>query len=142
MGAKGELALSTHIVNERQVGRIADMARTALKNQGTKIGILGLTYKPDTQVTEASQSLELAGTLSEMGFDVHVPLPDCVTAERSPEACVRNTDLCIIATPWQEVSQIDESVFAGKMVVDCWRLLGKRGVELAKRYVAIGKGPG
>ena len=53
------LAKATDQVNQRQVSRLAERILAALP-RGRSVGILGMSYKPDTEVIEESQGLMLA----------------------------------------------------------------------------------
>src|SRR4029077_9099934 len=62
-GAPALLAEATDQLNRRQVPRLAEIIRSRLPKGGT-VGILGLSYKPFTEVVEESQGLDLAKFLS------------------------------------------------------------------------------
>ena len=66
-GAPALLAEATDQLNRRQVPRLAEIIRARLPKGGT-VGVLGLSYKPHTEVTEESQGLELAKYLSSAGI--------------------------------------------------------------------------
>src|SRR5580700_6057164 len=91
------LAKATDEVNQRQVTRLAEIILEVLP-QGETVGILGLAYKPDTEVIEESQGLMLALRLARAGCRVAVydpaamnnsrkSLGDCVEYSESVEAC-------------------------------------------------------
>jgi UDPglucose 6-dehydrogenase len=63
IGAPALLAEATDQLNRRQVPRLAEIVRARLPKGGT-VGILGLSYKPHTEVIEESQGLDLARYLS------------------------------------------------------------------------------
>jgi len=151
LGAQADLARVTHKVNLRQVKRIVALLEAEGFRPPMKVGILGLTYKPNTDVVEASQSLMLAEALSSQGFKVHVYDPAATDKARSvlgsalqyeatAEDCIAKSDLCVVATPWRDFSRIDKALFEGKAVLDCWRILGKDGIQNAARYIALGIG--
>jgi len=153
LGAQADLARVTHKVNLRQVKRIIALLEGEGLRPPMKMGILGLTYKPNTNVVEASQSLMLAQALSGQGFEVHVYDPvatdnvRCVLGsalkyEATTEDCIAKSDLCIVATPWKDFSKIDKTLFEGKIVLDCWRILGKDEIQKATKYIALGIGRG
>ena len=61
------IALATDQINERQVDRL--LSKIKRLTSGRKfIGILGLTYKCDTPVTECSQSIMVANRLAKEGY--------------------------------------------------------------------------
>lgn len=129
-GVDADIAEATDTINARQADRIVAMVRSRIAT-GT-IGVLGLAYKPGSDVYEASQGLEIAQKLAILGYRVlaHDPvarphLP--AGAERVDDAnsCSEKCDLLVIATPWPEYGALDPAAFArpgGKLVIiDCWR---------------------
>ncbi|MCS7142388.1 MAG: nucleotide sugar dehydrogenase [Aigarchaeota archaeon] len=147
IGGQAELAMTTHRVNTVQPERIVRMIEEVTKSNNKKIGILGLSYKPNTPVIDESQSLHLAMELRRKGYEVHVydplalenaknVLKDSVVYERSKEECVRNCDIIVIATPWTEFKTINGK---GKVIVDCWRILDKNSVAKGSvTYIPLG----
>lgn len=150
IGAQARLARTTHQVNLRQSERVVQLVLRIAPSDKARIGILGLSYKPRTNVVEESQALMIARRLGEMGLDVIVYDPaseevarpllgDLVYYARAARECVRTSDLCVIATPWDEFANLEAALFRGKIVVDCWRLLERRLGE-TKGYFPIGRG--
>jgi UDPglucose 6-dehydrogenase len=137
LGARPDIAEATERVNNYQIDRLTATAKKLLAGR-KHVGILGLSYKPDTPVVEESQGVELATRLADEGLTVTVydplalsnamvELKDKVIAVGSAEDCVKSSDVVIITTAWAEFKQIPASAFArkdGRMaVLDCWRLL-------------------
>ena len=149
VGVDAELARATDRINKRQVRRIVQLIEEHCPSISSKIGILGVTYKPNTNVTEASQALELASILARKGFEVHVYDPAAgrneighlsnVEIETNAEACVEKSDLCVIATPWQNFSNIGKSSFSNKVVLDCWRILDGGIDKGPSHYITLGR---
>lgn len=117
------------------------------------VGILGLSYKPETDVIEKSQSVEVAKILSEKGIKVLVYDPaamenvkkvlgDKVTYASSVKECIQDSDILTIAVPWAEFWNINPAWFEKKkqepVVIDCWRILDITKLDKV-RYLAIGK---
>jgi len=70
-GLKADLAIATQSINSRQPS--ATLKRlTKLLAEESSILIVGLVYKPRTEVLEHSQSLELARGLKAHGHSVHI----------------------------------------------------------------------
>jgi UDPglucose 6-dehydrogenase len=147
LGVNAELARATDRINRRQVRRIVALIEKHGDPESTKIGILGIAYKPNTNVTEASQSLDLARALARRGFEVHVYDPALAQAppslpglkmEVDGEGCVAKSDICVIATPWGSFTEIDRAAFKDKLVLDCWRLL-EGGDDITSRYLPLGR---
>lgn len=148
VGAQGDLALMTHQINERQVKRITRIFVKENLHPPMKVGVLGLTYKPGTNVTEASQALMLARQLASEGFEIFVYDPaltndsfrtDELRFKPTAEACIEATDVCIVATPWEAFKKINSSVFSDKFVIDCWRILNDDAIRNSSRYFPLGK---
>ena len=104
------------------------------------MGILGLSYKPETAVIEESQGLALAARLSEDRREVYVHDPmalapamavlqDKVVPMKSAEECVKAVDVLVITTAWPQFASIPVSAFSRPKVrlqiLDCWRILSR-----------------
>lgn len=122
------LAEATDKVNAIQVDRVIGKVKNILREKGT-VAVLGLSYKPNTEIVEASQSLEIAKNLSGLGYEVKVYDPKAMDEARtilgdsvvycdSLQQCVENTDLCIVATPWKEFEHLE----VGVPVINCWNV--------------------
>ena len=149
VGVSADLALATDRVNRRQVQRIMGLIEKSHSADSSRIGILGITYKPNTNVTEASQPLMLAEALARKGFEVHVYDPAVgrdqlgelsnLTVEASADECIAKSDVCVIGTPWASFSKIDKSRFSNKVVLDCWRALNGNRPSDPSLYIALGR---
>jgi UDPglucose 6-dehydrogenase len=84
-GAFSDLAEATDRFNRAQIKWIADLVRQHHSGHGS-IGILGLTYKPDTDVVVESFGLLLAQELSSAHLSVIAYDPSAEGA-RAPAAC-------------------------------------------------------
>lgn len=148
LGVGADLARATDRVNNRQVHRIVEMIEKRC-TPSSRIGILGITYKPDTNVTEASQPLMVAEALTRRGFKVSVFDPAVsrsqigqtshLSVETTAEECVAKSDLIMVGTPWGAFSKIRRSSFSNKVVLDCWRLLNGNRPDDPSRYLALGR---
>ena len=150
VGVKAELPITVHRTNLSQVRRVIKIIEQLNLNTDTKIGILGLSYKPDTPIVEESQSIILAKELSSLGYVVHVYDPlaleearkvlgDTVIYDKTLESCIKDVDVVVIATPWKLFKTID---MKGKIIIDCWRLLRDReDLKKGNRYIPLGAYP-
>jgi UDPglucose 6-dehydrogenase len=147
VGVKAELPITVHRANLSQVRRVIKIIEQLKLNHNKKIGILGLSYKPDTPIVEESQSIMLARELSSKGYVVHVYDPlaleeakkvlgNTAIYEKTLDTCIKNVDVVVLATPWKSFSIINTE---GKIIIDCWRLLKDRE-ELKKnnQYIPLG----
>ena len=139
LGARADLAEATDSLNRYQIERLA-AAATRLLDGGSKVGILGLSYKPETAVIEESQGLALAARLSEDRREVYVHDPmalsaamvilqDKVVPMKSAEECIKAVDVLVITTAWPQYAEIPASAFARPQarlqILDCWRTLSR-----------------
>lgn len=152
-GVPALLAEATDQMNRRQVPRLAELILSRLPEGGT-VGILGLSYKPETDVVEESQGLALAKHLLNLGVRVAVHDPaamenakqsliGAVTFARTARHCARMADVLIITTPWQEYRQLkpeDLKPTKGIALLDCWRLLPMAAFQGVSDYLALGAG--
>lgn len=96
------------------------------------VGILGLSFKPDTDDVRLSKSLELIDEALNVGMEIHCYdpmvkcLPDAIYSEVKIEPNIqmllRCVDLVFIATPWREFlinPARDELMKFSGTIVDC-----------------------
>ena len=155
VGASATLAEATDTMNREQVIQLAEIVRRCLPNDG-KVAILGLSYKPNTDVVEEAQGLELARLLAQEGIPVivydpaamenaKVVLGDSVTFAPSLEVCVRGVDVIVITTAWEEFRHIEPNWLADStrcpILVDCWRILDPVRYRKVANYLTLGVGP-
>ena len=153
VGVKPKLAEMVDEVNRDQVKRIVEIARSQLKPE-SKVSILGLSYKPSTSVVEDSQAIDITESLLRSGYRVTVYDPmalgnaqsvfgDEVDYADSAEDCLKDSELCIITTRWEEFKALDRKTLKQKMkkaiVLDCWGLIEKNDLNGVK-YIALGRG--
>jgi UDPglucose 6-dehydrogenase len=137
LGARAELAEATDALNRYQVERVMGAVEARLGDSGS-VGVLGLSYKPDTAVVEESQGVALVERLLERGRRVIAydpkALPTAKMVVRRPfEAaasaaeCVRAASLVVVMTPWPEFRDIPAEAFnrssSRLTVIDCWRMI-------------------
>lgn len=154
LGASSGLAEATDFFNRAQVKVLADMVRCHHSGQDA-IGILGLTYKPNTDVAEEAFGLLLAQELSSANLSVVVYDPSASAARvlgahknvhiaTSAQECIRQSGVVVLATPWKEFGDVPSAqwVRQGKprTVIDCWRTLGHLDGMDGILYVRLGFG--
>jgi UDPglucose 6-dehydrogenase len=153
LGAEARLAEATDSINEEQVHRLKRIVQTHARDNDA-VGILGLTYKPDTPVIEESPGLALAELLADGARDVNVfdPVATEAAAEQlggsvqgctTAEELLERSDIVVIATPWPEFANLplDRFVEQGRrrIIIDCWRLLGEDADGGAVEIVRLGR---
>lgn len=123
-------------VNTRQVQRIAKRAYELNSNQSLyskkSIAILGLSYKPETSVTEQSAGISVANRLIEFGCDVVVFDPVVKSdsllstharwASSSADA-INQSHVAVVTTAWEEFSLIDPEDYLNVLFLDCWAIM-------------------
>jgi UDPglucose 6-dehydrogenase len=154
-GLESTLGDATDRINRRQVTRLLHAIMPRLPEGGT-VAVLGLSYKPQTEVIENSQGLELAAQLADKGIRVVVYDPVAMkTARRALEgkvlfadnarACLRIANVVVITTPWPEFQQISPRDLKGSngktTIFDCWRILSQDKFAAVADYRSVGLGP-
>ena len=137
IGARADVAEATDRVNNHQVERVTGLVAKFAKS-GTRIALLGLSYKPHTPVVEESHSVKIAAKLADAGYvvTVHDPLAqdaavaalgDKVVEASSLDSAVRGCDLLIVATGWPDYKAIDPAWCKRNgqrlTILDLWRTL-------------------
>ena len=132
-GVPALLAEATDATNRNQVPRLAALIRSRLPQDGTA-AVLGLSYKPETEVIEESQGLALAQELSRAGVKVVVYDPAAMDNARAAlgasvsfasgaAQCAAAADFIAVTTPWAAFKQLAAGdVRPGSTVLDCWRM--------------------
>lgn len=153
LGLSADLAEATARVNARQIDRLIGAVEARLPEHGT-VGVLGLSYKPDTGVIEESPGLALASRLVAAGHTVAVFDPAAMDAASTALAgatfaqdaatCVQASDVIVVATPWPQFADLEPSLFANRKsrpsIIDCWRLLPRDTFEGVADLVYLGRG--
>lgn len=156
-GSRALSSEATDRINQSQVDALAQMI---MKHAGSKkrIGILGLSYKPDTDVIEESQGVALAAQLSKKGYKVSVFDPASLeNAKRvlknkvryavTAETCVQDADVVMFVTAWASFKAISLKAFQrpkGKTLIalDCWRIFNGKKWPASVCYIPLGVGQG
>jgi UDPglucose 6-dehydrogenase len=162
VGASSGLAEATDRFNRAQIKSLAEIVKK--HRSGTDlIGILGLTYKPNTDVVEEAFGLLLAQELSSANLSIVVYDPSAdaaralsgqksVRAAQSAAECISGAGVVVLATPWQEFREIPVALWARndplrgasrvgpRVVIDCWRALNHLEGAEGVHYVRLGFG--
>jgi UDPglucose 6-dehydrogenase len=153
LGARAELAEATDSVNRYQLERLVGAVQSHARGKGP-IGILGLSYKPETSVVEESQGVALAARLLDDGYEViaydpkamptaQTALPRPWTPAASAEECIRRSSLVVVMTPWPEFRAVPRDAFARAerlTIIDCWRLFSREEIGTVADLVYMGRG--
>lgn len=114
-----ELAEATDHVNSRQVRRLTDIVMEEYGNKDI-VAVLGLAYKPNTDVYERAVGPNLVRNLRAKGATVMAHDP----VARPPEMDIATyadileyATILVVTTPWKEYGMW---CFDDKRVIDCW----------------------
>lgn len=146
LGVTADIAVATDSVNRRQVVALVDKV-VATVAPGSKVAVLGLTYKPSTPVSEEAFGVAASAALAHRGFAVTTYDPEAVVALPGVEAAVHLGDALsgasavIIATAWPEfggIANIDADV-----LIDYWRIVPLSALSPGTRvmYPGVGSDP-
>jgi UDPglucose 6-dehydrogenase len=152
LGTEAPLAEATDTINEAQSHRLGRIVLSHLGDNDS-VGVLGLSYKPDTGVVEESPAVALVELLAESGVrEINVFDPVATDAAtlllgESARSCasvgevLERSDVVVIATPWREFARLPVERVAERprrlVVIDCWRLLAD-DMEDAVEVVRLG----
>jgi nucleotide sugar dehydrogenase len=127
------------------------VARAHQDVPGLPVGILGLSFKPDTSAIFESASVRLARALVQrkipvMVFDplalpqVRDLLSDRIQYAASAPDCVARSGVCVIANPDRTYKEAIERFEPPepRIVVDCWRQLDRSNLHANLYYQALG----
>lgn len=154
LGSPAVLAEATDRSNREEIVHLRNLVRSRILGNDV-VAILGLAYKPNTDVVEQSQGLLLAQALSSDGIRVIVYDPiamekgrkvlgEAVHFASSMEESIQGADLLVITTPWDEFRNIPglpmKNGHAPRVIIDCWRLLEEHPPKGVAEYVPLGIG--
>lgn len=141
---------SIHRFNKSQHTFLENLVtKTTNKNQA--IGILGLSYKPKTDIVEESPGLNLAQSLVQKNYQITVfdpqakentkqILKDNVKYAKSLKNLVQTSQTIIITTPWKEFEKLPQHLSdKQKTLIDCWQQLPQLKNKKNIKYISLGK---
>jgi UDPglucose 6-dehydrogenase len=144
-------------VNDARKAAMADRVREVLGGelQGKKVGVLGLTFKPNTDDMRDAPSLALIKRLQEGGAEVIAfdpvgreqaePMLPGITFAEDAYAVAAGADALVLVTEWDEFRALDLKRIAGTMrghhLIDLRNVYEPADVARAGlSYRAIGRG--
>ena len=144
--------------NQRQNRSVVrNLKRTFGSLAGLRVGVLGLTYKPDTSTLRRSASLEIIREILSEGAEVKAydPKADPYELEKHSEIHVypdaystaENCDVLILITPWPEFKSLDFqrifSIMKKPVIFDTQNVLDPNALSaIGFSYFGIGRGAG
>ncbi|MBC6419859.1 MAG: UDP-glucose/GDP-mannose dehydrogenase family protein [Prochloron sp. SP5CPC1] len=154
-GYETELLQAAVKVNKRQRYLVIEKLQQELKIlKGKTIGLLGLTFKPNTDDMRDAPSLNIIEELNRLGAKVKAYDPivsqtgishglSGVIIETNPEMLADGCDALVLVTDWQEFLKLDYDKMAKTMhhaiIIDGRNFLEREVLEKAGfRFVGIG----
>lgn len=154
LGVKPLLGEATDAVNRLQIARIIELVTAARPAGAAPVAILGLAYKPDTDVVTESPGLALAQELLARGIRVRMYDPIALESARvalngkgeyagSVPECCRGAGLIAIMTPCREFGDLRPEMLADQatspVILDCWRILDGEAFRNQAHYIGLGR---
>ncbi|WP_297107607.1 UDP-glucose/GDP-mannose dehydrogenase family protein [uncultured Devosia sp.] len=148
-----ETVIGANEARKRAMGRRVTRAAGGSLN-GRVVGVLGLTFKPNTDDMRDSPSLALIETLQRAGAKVQVFDPQGMAGARfrlrtvrftdDAYACAEGADCLVLSTHWPEFADLDPNRLAGQMrgkvIVDLRNFLKAQAfVEAGFSVHAVGR---
>ena len=154
-GYDAQLLKSATEVNQQQRVVVLEKLQRALKIlKGKTVGLLGLTFKPDTDDLRDAPALDLIKQLTRLGAKVKAydPLVSQsgirygladVIIETNPEQLAEHCHALVLVTDWQEFKSLDYGKLAGLMhsaiLIDGRNCLERQTLEEAGfTYLGVG----
>jgi UDPglucose 6-dehydrogenase len=155
-GYSTEILKSAVKVNQQQRLVILEKLQQVLKIlKGKTIGLLGLTFKPDTDDMRDAPSLTLIDQLNRLGTRVKAYDPivsqsgmrdglSNVIVETDPERLADSCDALVLVTDWKQFKDLDYAKMSKLMnnpvIIDARNFLDRSHLEAAGfKYVGIGR---
>jgi UDPglucose 6-dehydrogenase len=131
----------TMYINQSQFLNMMSLLQKHIYIRGSTIGILGLSFKPETDDTRESRAISIIKSLKYEGARIiaYDPVamenfkkiePDIEYAQ-SPQELLLKSDAVLIVTEWGEFAHLD---YTGKIVID-----GRR-IEQARKTAKVYEG--
>jgi UDPglucose 6-dehydrogenase len=142
------MAKATDNMNHAHTKYIADLIETHLHGK-KRVGVLGLSYKPNTPVIDVSPGIALVREITKKGLEVFAYDPLAMENAKkvisninycnSMAECLRGTDAIVICTSWPEFNSISpDDVGKDVAVIDCWRILDQEKWKNNSNLIRLG----
>jgi len=156
VGQELEIIESVIRVNERQRERMVEKVVAALDGDvdGRTIGVLGLSFKPETDDMRDAPSLDIIRGLEKRGARIRAYdpqamgeasklLPDLATCDNAYEAC-SGADALVLVTEWNQFRMLDlariKSLLRQPVIVDLRNIYEPGPMrEAGFRYFCVGR---
>lgn len=125
LGYKPKLLEAVESVNKEQPMKMIQLLKRHIPNlEGKTIGVLGLSFKPDTDDVRKSKAFEIVSELVNEGAKVKAYDPQAMVnfqkvypnhIQYSDPVQIMDSDAVLILTEWNEFNDLD---YRGKLVID------------------------
>jgi UDPglucose 6-dehydrogenase len=154
LGVPSDLAQAVDRFNRSQIDWLVSLVQSHAKGP---VGILGLTYKPGTDVVEEAVGFLLAKKLADRNVKVlaydpafgkgsAATMDEGIRFAASARGCIDQSDVVVLATSWPEFSGIPSEQWARpgspRTVIDCWRAVNHLHKQPGVHYLGLGIGEG
>ena len=113
------------------------------------VAVLGLSYKPNTNSLDESQSLDLSNLLSKKKYKVFchdqklksidkIPFDKRIVFEHNIEKCIKNAKCIFITKDELLYRNIPAKSLKNKIVIDFWRILKNKKLDKSTTYFSHG----
>jgi UDPglucose 6-dehydrogenase len=157
LGYDFKLLKAVKQINDEQRGILVEKVSHLLWNlKGKKVGLLGLSFKPDTDDLRFAPSLEIIAALEKGGARIHAYDPQAmpeakhllgrqVRMAKDPYALAREADCLVLVTEWKEFKDLDfvriKKLMRQPVLVDGRNMYDPAKMKrLGFRYTAMGRG--
>ena len=155
-GYDAQLLKATVSVNQQQRTLVIQKLQNSLKIlKGKTIGLLGLTFKPDTDDLRDAPALDIIQILIELGAKVkaydpivtpqslNLPYLGNVNLVDSPQLLATDSDAIVLMTEWSEFQDINyqhlSKLMRSPIIVDCRNFLSPAKLAAAGfQHIGIG----
>jgi UDPglucose 6-dehydrogenase len=150
-----QIAGAAAAVNAQQRGRMVGKIREALGGlQGTTVGLLGLSFKPNTNDLREAPALSIAEELMDQGVTVRAydpaALEEACRSLRGIVPCqdayetARSADALVLMTEWNEFRNLDfdklKSLMRRPILIDLRNVYeSSRVTQFGFRHVSVGR---
>jgi UDPglucose 6-dehydrogenase len=155
-GRHPQLLTAVMEINDDRRRLLVDKVHSALDDvAGKQVGLLGLTFKPNTDDLREAPALDVAGKLLEAGAEIHafdpvgmtharVLMPQIQMAE-DPYDLAEGLDALVVCTEWNEFVHLDleriHALMKDPVVVDGRNIYDPDEMrEIGFTYLAVGRG--
>ena len=106
----------------------------------SKVAVLGLAYKENTNSTKNSPALLFISKLQKYSVSAHDPVALVNNAltfvqEATVDNCLRDADVLVISTPWSEYKKLNpkkiKTLMRGRIIIDPYQIVNS---DMARQY--------